>query len=155
MYVETYYTDIQFKKIQGIMPGKSTLNTTAAPEYTPETERQIRGIKECAQAICITLPFNKILGRIVIEMIICVVLWLYAFLPISGISQTYPPRTIITNHNLDYLKYCRVEFGIFTEIHEDASPTNTMDEIPQGTIFLDPDTSSQGSCKFLSLRAAL
>ena len=108
-----------------MMPGKSTLNTTAADEHVPETKRKIRGIKGCTRAIWSTVPFNKFPGRIVFEMILVVALWLNAFLPINGISQTYHPRTIMTYRILEKSKHCRVDFGTYSETHEDAPPTNT------------------------------
>ena len=85
-------------------------------------------IKECEIYICITLSLNKVPGRIVIEMILFVVLWLNEFPPISRISQTYYPRTIMTDCTLDYYKHFRVEFVTYAETHEDAPPTNTMND---------------------------
>ena len=58
------------------MPGRSTLNTTALAEQVPEIEQYIRVIKERARAIWISLPLKKLPGRIVIDMILFVVLWI-------------------------------------------------------------------------------
>ena len=51
-------------------------------------ERHIKVIKECARSIWSTLNFNKVPGRILIEMILFVVLCLNEFPTIGGISQT-------------------------------------------------------------------
>ena len=79
--------DREFENIKIIMPGISSLNKTAASEHVTEIERQIRVIKESARSTWSTLPFNKIPGRILIEMILFVVMWLNAFPPVGGISQ--------------------------------------------------------------------
>ena len=91
----------------------------AISEHVQEIERQIKVIKERKRSICRTLSFNIIPGSIVIEMIPSVVLWLNAFPPVGGISQTYSPRTIMADCNLDYSKHCRVGFETYAETHED------------------------------------
>ena len=101
MYVETFYMDREFENIRKIIPGRSTLNTTAAAESVPEIERQIIMIKKRARAICSTLPFNKIPECIVIEMILFMVMWMNDFLPVGVISQIHSPRTIMTDFTLD------------------------------------------------------
>ena len=101
MYVEIFYMDREFENLTRLMTGISTLNTTAAAEHVPEIEQQIRVIKERKRAMWSTLPFNKIPGRISIEMILFVVMWLNAFPPIGEISKTYSPITIVKDCTLD------------------------------------------------------
>ena len=72
MYVEILYMDREFENPRRIIPGRSTLNTTAAGEHVPEIEQQIRVIKERARDIWSTLLFNKFPGRIIIEIILFV-----------------------------------------------------------------------------------
>ena len=50
MFVETLHMDNESKNIRRIMPGTSTLNTTAEDEHIPEIERHIMK-KECARSI--------------------------------------------------------------------------------------------------------
>jgi hypothetical protein len=128
------------------------LNTTAASEHVPDIERQIRTIKERARALRSTLPFKAIPGRMIIEMMAHVVLWLNAFPPASGVSKTFSPRTIMTGTALDFQKHCQIPFGAYAEVHEDRDKTNTMEERTQPAICLGPTANFQGSYKFLSLR---
>ena len=98
------------------------------------------------------MPFNKVPGRIVVVMILFVFMWLNAFPPVDGISQTYFPRTIMTYCNVYYSKHCILDFGAYSDIHEDSPPANTMAERFQVSIHLGPTRKFQGSCKFVSLR---
>jgi hypothetical protein len=128
------------------------LNTTAASEHVPDIERHIRLIKERARAIRSTMPFKIIPGRMIIEMMAHVVLWLNASPPASGVSTTYSPRTIMTGTALDFTKHCQIAFGAYAEVHEDMDKTNTMDERTQPAICFGPMEIFQGSYKFMSLR---
>jgi hypothetical protein len=60
------------------------LNTNAASERVPYIERHIRLITERAWAIRITMPFKIIPGRMIIEMMVHLVLWLNAPPPQAG-----------------------------------------------------------------------
>jgi hypothetical protein len=111
----------------------------------PEIEIQIRVAKERARAIWRTLPFKKIPDRVIVELINFVVLWLNAFPPLSGVSKTYSPRTIMTGTTLDYAKHCKLPFGTYVETYKENNPTNTMKEQTR------PTANFQGSCKFLCL----
>jgi hypothetical protein len=127
------------------------LNITSASEHVPDIERHIRLIKEQARAIRSTMPFKIIPGRMIIEMMAHVVLWLNAFPPASGVSTTYSPRTIMSGTALDFTKHCQIPFGAYTEVHEDKGKTNTMDGRTHPAIYLGPTENLQGSYKFLSL----
>eukprot|EP00957_Ditylum_brightwellii_P207494 15353227-Ditylum_brightwellii.AAC.1 len=63
-------------------------------------------IKERAQVLKTTLPFNKIPTTMIIEMIYFVIVWLPAFPPKAGISTTLSPHA-------DYKKHCKVPFGVY------------------------------------------
>jgi hypothetical protein len=128
------------------------LNTTAASEYVPDVERQIRVLKERARALRRTLPFKIIPSRMIIEMIANVVLWINAFPPSSGVSKTFSPRTIMTGTALDFNKHFQIPFGAYAGVHEDNNITNTMTERTQPAICLGPTANFQGSYKFLSLK---
>jgi hypothetical protein len=149
--IQTALMDREFEYLRDNLRG-ITLNTTAASEHVPEIERQIQVIKERARAIWSTLPFTKVPNRKIVELINFVVLWLNAFPPASGISQTYSPRTIMTGTTLDYKKHCRLSFGAYVETHEENKPSNTLKERTQAAICLGPTANFQGSYKFLCLR---
>jgi hypothetical protein len=128
------------------------LDTTAASENVPDIERQIRLIKERARALRSTLPFKIIPGRMIIDMLANVVLWINALPPSSGVSASYSPRTIMTGTALHFNKHCQIPFGAYAEVHEDQNITNTMDERTPPAICLGPTANFQGSYKFLPLR---
>jgi hypothetical protein len=128
------------------------LNTTSASEHVPDVEQQIIVLKERARALRSTLPFKIIPGRMIIEMIANVVLWINAFPTSSGVSKTFSPRTIMTGTALDFNKHCQIPFGSYAEVPEDNNITNTMTERTQPEICLGPTANFQGSYKFLSLK---
>jgi hypothetical protein len=128
------------------------LNTTAASEHVPDIEWKLRLIKERIRALQSTLPFKNIPGRMIIEILANVVLWIDAFPPASGVSKTYSPRTIMTGTALNFNKHCQIPFGAYAEVHEDHNITNTMSERTQPEICLGPTANFQGSYKFISLR---
>jgi hypothetical protein len=68
------------------------LNTTAVSEHVPDIERHIRLIKERARAIRSTMPFKIIPGRMIIEMMAHVVLWLNASPPRAGCQLPTVPE---------------------------------------------------------------
>ena len=136
MYAEIFYTYRDSEKLGISIPGISTLNKTTADENVTEIEQHIREIKEHERDLWINLTFNKTPGRIFIEMILFVLMWLNAFPPVGGISQIYYSRKIMTDCTLYYSKECRVEFGTYTKTHEDATIINNMDERLQGYIYI-------------------
>jgi hypothetical protein len=151
--VEIALMDREFECLRDDIP-ELNLNTTSASEHVPDIERQIRVIKERMRAIKSTLPFKRLPARIVIDMMQYAVLWLNGFPPLSGIYQTFSPRTIMTGTTLDFKKHCRVPFGAYVEAHEDYDTTNTMAERTRGTICLGPTANFQGSYKILCLNTA-
>ena len=53
-----------------------TLNETSQDEHVGDIERYIRTVKERMRAIYNTLPFNKILAQLVVEMAKASMFWL-------------------------------------------------------------------------------
>jgi hypothetical protein len=104
------------------------LNTTTASEHMPDIQRQIRVLKERARSLRSTLPFKLIPGRMIIEMLANVVLWINAFPPSSGVSKTFSPRIIMTGTALDFNTHCQIPFGAYAEVHEDHDIITTMTE---------------------------
>ena len=74
--IETMLMDGQFEGITGDLAEFGiTLNTVARGEHVPEAERYIRTIKERAKCVYNTMPFTKIPGRMVTELIYYCVFW--------------------------------------------------------------------------------
>ena len=72
------------------------------------------------------LPFKFIPGRLKMEFIYFVVLWLNAFPAKSGVSATYLPRELLVHWKPDHKKHCRVLPGTYCEAHDKPVPSNTM-----------------------------
>eukprot|EP00957_Ditylum_brightwellii_P143149 10906854-Ditylum_brightwellii.AAC.1 len=77
-------------------------------------------------------------------------MWLNAFPPRGGVSNTFSLRTIITGMVLNTNKHCRIPFGSYAQTHEEDS--NDMREWTLGAISLGPVGNVQGSYKFMNLR---
>jgi hypothetical protein len=107
------------------------LNTTAVSEHVPDIERQIRMIKERAWVIRSTLPFKIIPGRMIIEILDNIVLWINDFPPSSRVLKSFSLRTIMTGTALDFNKPCQIPLRAYIKVHEDRNITNTTDERTQ------------------------
>ena len=97
--------DGQFEGITGDLAGFGvTVNTVARGEHVPEAERYIRTIKERARCVYNTMPFKKIPGRMVAELIYYSIFWLNTFPARDGVSKTLSPRSIVTGSQI-HLKW--------------------------------------------------
>ena len=126
-----------------------TLNTVARGEHVPEAERYIRTIKERARCVYNTMPFMKIPGRMVAELIYYCVFWLNSFPAKDGVSADLSPRAIVTGSHIDFNKHCKLEFGAYVQAHEEHD--NTMTTRTTGAIALRPTGNAQGSYYLYSL----
>ena len=126
-------------------------NPTSANEHVPEIERQIRVIKERVRGIYNTLPYATIPKLMMTELVYYVVAWLNNFPPKGGVSQSISPRAMFTGVNLDFNKHCKLQFGEYVQVHEENTPTNSMQPRSTGAIALGSTYNIQSGYKFLSL----
>ena len=148
--IETMLMDGQFEGLIGDLAEIGiTLNTVARGEHVPEVERHIRTIKERARCVYNTMPFNKIPGRMLVELIYYSVFWLNSFPARDGISDTLSPRAIVTGSHVDFNKHCKLEFGAYVQAHEEHD--NTMMTRTTGAIALRPTGNVQGGYYLYSL----
>ena len=77
-------------------------------------------------------------------------LWINRF-PAKGGVTNVSPRTLMTGIKLDYSKHCRLPFGSYVQVHNEASPTNSPTARTIGVITLGPNVNLQGGYKFLNL----
>ena len=82
-----------------------------------------------------------------------VVMFLNAFPPNIGMSNTYIPRTIMTFKTLDWKKSCKLHFGAYVQVHRDINMTNTLEERTHGAVFLVPTGNLQGTYHLFLLRS--
>jgi hypothetical protein len=148
--LQTMLMDGQFEGVTGDLSEFGvTVNTVARGEHVPEAERYIRTIKERARCIYNTMPFTKIPGRMVAELIYYCVFWLNSFPARDGISNTLSPRSIVTGSHIDFNKHCKLEYGAYVQAHEEHD--NTMATRTTGALALRPTGNTQGSYYLYSL----
>ena len=127
--------DSQFEPLQSVLHGAQiTLNICATNEHVHEVERMIRVVKERTRGVHATVPFDKMPGRMIIELVYSAVFWLNAFYPSRIICGDLSPRTIMTGHTLDFKRHIKHEFGAYVQTHE--ATDNTMRERTVGAIAL-------------------
>ena len=88
----------------------------------------------------------------IIEMIYNCVLWINAFPPKGGVSDSLSPRTLLTGVKFDYNCHCKVVFGAYAQVYEENLPTNSQQARTLGAICLGPSGNLQGGYKFMNLR---
>jgi len=88
-------------------------------------------------------------ARLVVEMVCYSNFWLNVFPAKDGISGDMNPHELITGQEIDYTKHCRLEFGEYTQVHEEHD--NSMAMCTTGAITLRPTGNAQGGYFFYSL----
>ena len=122
------------------------LNVTAENEHVPETERYIRTLKERARATYNTVPFKKMPGIMIVELVHAANYWLNMFPANDGVSSTLSPRRIMTGQHCDYALHGQLQFGEYAQVHE--SHDNSMSSRTTGAIALRPTGNAQGGYYF-------
>ena len=82
------------------------------------------------------------------KLVYSLTLWLNAFPPKGGVSDTLSLCTIMTGTSIDFHKHCELPFSAYVQTHEEPSPTNTQAPQSVGAICLGPIGNLQGSYKF-------
>ena len=142
--------DGEFEPLRAILADAgSQLNIAAEDEHVPQVERYIRTLKERTRATYNTLPFKRIPGMMVVEMVHASNFWLNMFPARDGVSAVQSPRRILTGQGSDYAVHCRLQFGEYVQVHE--SHDNTMESRTTGAIALRPTGNLQGGMYFMSL----
>ena len=88
-----------------------TLNTCSNDEHVGEIKCLIRTVKEWVRGTYNTLPFKKVLRRMIIELVSFCVFWLNSSFPLHSIVKCLSPCTIITGLTVNYNKNVKHEFG--------------------------------------------
>lgn len=127
----------------------SHLNITAENEHVPEAERYIRTVKDRARSAYNVLPFARMPGIMIVELVHASNYWLNMFPAKDGVSAIQSPRRILTGQVGDYNLHCQLQFGEYAQVHE--SHDNTMMARTTGAIALRPTGNVQGGYYFLSL----
>lgn len=142
--------DGEFESIRGELATlKITLNTVGRGEHVPDIERYIRTVKERCRCMFHSLPFDMVPKKLIMEMAYSAVFWLNAFPTADGITNQYSPRAIIIGQHVDFNSHCALEFGTYSQVHEEHD--NTMQARTTGAIALHPTGNVQGGYYFYSL----
>ena len=96
-----------------------------------------------------TLPFDKLLAKLMIKMAKAAVFWLNAFPPTRSISATLSPQTLITGQEIDYHQHCKYQFGEYAQTNEEHD--SSMHPCTMGTLALIPTGNVQGNFLFHEL----
>jgi hypothetical protein len=148
--LQTLLMDMEFEPLKALFP-HSVINTIAANEHVLEIERKIRIIKERARGTLNTLPFAKLPKLIIIELLWFITMWLNSFPVKNGLSRIFSPREILVCHRLNAKLHCCVPFGAYCEVHDEPSPSNSMQRRTHGAIHLGPSGNLQGNYHFFCL----
>jgi hypothetical protein len=150
LLLEIVEVDGQFEPLRGALSEMGvTLNRCSREEHVPVAERQICTLKELCRCICNTLPFKKLPGMLVVQMVSTCNFWMNIFPPKDGISRNINPRELITGVKIDYNKHIQTEFGEYVQVHEEHD--NTMHTRTTGAIATKPNGNAQGGHVFYSL----
>jgi hypothetical protein len=96
----------QFEPLRGARSEMGvTLNIFSHEEHVPVAELRIHTLKEQCQCICNTLPFKKLPGMLVVQIVSTCNFWLNIFPQKDGISRNIKPRELITGVKINYNKH--------------------------------------------------
>jgi len=148
--VKECYGDGEFESLRAVIAdGGAQLNVTSEDEHVPEVERYICTLKERARANYNVVPFTKMPGVMIVELVHAANYWLNMFPAPDSVSATQSPRRIMTGQSGDYHLHGQLEFGEYVQVHE--SHDNTMSTRTTGAIALHPTGNVQGGHYFMSL----
>ena len=103
--------DWEFECICYSIPEEVNLNTTATNDHVPQIKHKNCVIKDHARALISTFPFKKISGRITIELIRFLGIWLNQKPSENGVPDVNSPQNVIMGQYLTYEKHCKFIFG--------------------------------------------
>jgi hypothetical protein len=68
------------------------------------------------------------------------------------VSKTLSPQAIVAGMEVDYAKYCKLEFGQYVQTHKESD--NSMNERTTGALALRPTGNQQGGYNIFSLTSS-
>jgi hypothetical protein len=148
--LEIVEVDGQFEPLRGELSVLGiTLNKCSREEDVPVAERHIRTLKDRCRCLENTLPFKKLPGMLVVQMVSMTNFWLNVYPPKDGVFRNINPRELIAGTKVDHNKHIRAEFGEYVEVHEEHD--NMMKTRTTGAIVTKPTGNAQGGHWFYSL----
>ena len=127
------------------------MNVCSEAEHVGDIERLNRTVKERARGVVTHLPYKKLPGRMVIELVHLCAFWLNVFPPrLKTIHPTMSPRDILTGLEVDFNNHCKLKFGEY--VHTCEEHNNTMASCTCAAISLWPTCNTLGGYYFISVR---
>ncbi len=120
---QTILVDRQVKHLKGQL-SNVVVNTTASSKHVGYM--CLHMIKQWARATVLGPPYQHMPEQILVKFINFVVLWLNLFLSKSGISKPRSPQEIVIRQTLNYIKYCKAQFGACCKFFIDPTPSNML-----------------------------
>ena len=138
--------DLEFKPLEQLLkqlPLVPKLDLAAKEEHVGDIERNTRYLKEKCRQLRHTLPFLQIPGVIIVQMVQVCTMTLNMF-PRKGGSKHYYPNMIMTNRGVS-MDQLRIRIGLYIQVWEPSTQTNSMNMRQRGAIALGPFTTSMTS----------
>eukprot|EP00957_Ditylum_brightwellii_P083978 6383087-Ditylum_brightwellii.AAC.1 len=125
------------------------LEICSKDKHVGEVESTNGTVWERVHSIYTTLPYKRMPGRIVIELVHCAIFWLNTFPSSPAVCAPLSPQGLITGTHIDYNCHVRIEFGEYVHTHKRHS--NNLEPQTVGAIALRPTGNELGGHFFLSL----
>jgi hypothetical protein len=120
--LEIIEVDGQFGPLRGELADLGiTLNKCSREEHAPVAERRMRALEERCWSMFNTLPFTKLPGMLVVQMVSTCNFWLNVCPPKDGVSRKINPRELITGVKIDCNKHMRAAHGDHVQVHEEQT----------------------------------
>ena len=102
--------DSQFEALRGTLSEmKITMNICSEAEHIGNIERLKRRVKERARGVVMHLPYKKLPGWMVIDLVHLCAFWLNVFPPgLKTIHPTISPRAMLTVLEVDSNNHCKI-----------------------------------------------
>jgi hypothetical protein len=124
LVLEVTEADGLFEPLRGALADLGvTLNKYSGEEHVPVAEQHIHTLKEHCRCICNTLPFTKLPGMLIVQIVSTCIFWLNIYPPTDGVSRNINPRKLVTGVKIDYKKHIRAEFGEYVQVHKEHNHT--------------------------------
>ena len=142
--------DGKFACIRGdLVELQINLNICSNDKHMGEIDQLNCTVKEQFRGNYKMLPFKKLPGRMVVELVALVIFCLKALPPSPYVGGNLIPCHIIAGLAIKYAKQCCLQFGKYSQVQE--SHDKTIQEQTTGDIALWPTGNAQGAYFFMSL----
>jgi hypothetical protein len=144
--------DQGFNLISDLIISLSTapkLDWAAASQHCGLIERNIQFLKEKIHSLCHSLPFERVLGIMLVHIVLHIVKFVNGF-PQQGGVKHYSPSEIRTDCHL-HANDLQLASGIYCQVAENVEPRNSLTPRTRAAILLGISGNLSGGQLFLAL----